>query len=124
MAKANHTWPLIGAWAFFIGLVLAIGAGVFAPQNPMITLVLGLMGLVIGVVNVNGKETVEFLVATIAFTVAAGSFSGVIAGLESAVGFAWFGFTLPSILAYFVAVIAPAAAVVSLKAIYEVANSA
>jgi len=61
--------PLFGAWAFFIGLVLAIGAGVFAPQDPMITLVLGAIGLVIGVVNVSGRETVEFLVAAIAFTV-------------------------------------------------------
>ena len=121
MAGKKNIWPLVGGWAFLAGLAIAVLAGVFAPSSAIITLVLGVIGLVIGVINVSDKEIVEFLVAAIAFTVAAGSFASV---LQSLPGAGLLGGTIPAILGYFVAVVAPAAAVVSLKALYEISHSA
>ena len=59
----------LGAWAFIIGLILAIVlaliSGTAAPAWAIF--VLALLGVVVGLLNVSGKEAEKFLVAAIAF---------------------------------------------------------
>ncbi|MBI5177121.1 hypothetical protein HY995_03480 [Candidatus Micrarchaeota archaeon] len=119
MVGKGSFWPVIGAWAFLIGLVVAVLAGVFAPGSAMVGLVLGVIGVVIGLVNVTEGEAVTFLVAAIAFVVSSSSLVAVITSLTPGVTGAW----LAGILSYVNVVVAPAAAVVAIKAIYGVSRS-
>ncbi len=101
----------IGHWAFIVGILLAIIAGLVPQlQTSTITWILVILGLVVGLLNINAKETTEFLVAVIALLIV-GS-----AGAIPALG----GIVL-SILANIVALSAPAALIVALKAIYALA---
>ena len=102
----------IGHWAFIIGILLAIIAGLVpAWQTPTITSVLVIIGLIVGLLNIQAKETTEFLVAAITLLIVGSA--GAIPAL---------GVIVLSILANIVAIVAPAALIVALKAIYSLAN--
>ena len=62
----------IGRLAFILGVIIAIaaGLGVSVPQVP---LVLAILGLVVGFLNVGGRESNNFLIAGIALSASAGS---------------------------------------------------
>ena len=101
----------IGGWAFIIGLVIAILAGLINIAWAPIILVI--LGLIVGFINIGDKEVTAFLVASIALLVA-GS-----AGLDKipAVG----GF-LEGILINLVAFVGPAAVIVAIKSVYNIAK--
>jgi len=98
-----------GWWAFVIGLVVAVIAG-FTGNLGAWTWLLALLGLVVGYLNVQEKEAVTFLVASVALMLA-GS-----ANLETL----WA--PLAPILAGVVVFVAPAAIIVAIKAVYETAK--
>ncbi len=101
----------IGHWAFIVGILLAVIAGLVPQlQTSAVTWILVILGLVVGLLNITSKETTEFLVAVLSLMVV-GS-----AGAIPALG----GIVL-SILANIVALSAPAALIVALKAIYSLA---
>lgn len=101
----------IGHWAFIVGILLAIIAGLIPTlQTSTVTWILVILGLVVGLLNISAKETTEFLVAVVALLIV-GS-----AGAIPALG----GIVL-AILANIVALSAPAALIVALKAIYALA---
>ncbi len=60
----------IGFWAFIIGLILCVVAGFAWANNNGVVIALLVLGLIIGFLNVTAKETMLFLVATIALMVA------------------------------------------------------
>jgi len=68
MAKKSNGLELIGKWAFIIGLVLAIIAGLIQGiyEIPSLTLILVILGLIVGFLNIEDKDTVKLLVAIIA----------------------------------------------------------
>lgn len=103
---------LIGKWAFIIGIVIAIlAAFITAVSTATILLTLFILGLIVGFLNIDKKNTTEFLVATIAL-LAVGSLGALSVGqLVATVGY------LQSILGNFIVFVAAAALVVSLKAV-------
>ena len=62
---------IIGRYGFVAGLALAVVVS-FMGMTDVIMTMLVVLGLVVGLLNVTGKETVPFLVATIAL-IAAGT---------------------------------------------------
>lgn len=66
MAKKNL--EVIGKWAFLIGLVIAIVAGLIEGYYtiPYASLILVILGLIVGFLNITEKDTVKLLVAIIA----------------------------------------------------------
>jgi hypothetical protein len=111
-----------GVWAFLIGLILAIVvallSGATAPQWAII--VLAILGLLVGLLNVTGREVQKFLIATIAFLLSFQALGNVFIELSKAFG-TWTGiignfFNLVSIF------LAPAAIVVAIKALFTVAK--
>ncbi|MBW2968304.1 hypothetical protein KY362_07505, partial [Candidatus Woesearchaeota archaeon] len=58
----------IGSWAFIVGVILAIIAG-FWPLGTVMTSILIILGLIVGFLNVTGKETNSFLFATLVLVV-------------------------------------------------------
>ena len=130
----------IGTWAFLIGFVIALIAGIIAGlnaagvmnmgfgMNSMLVGILVLIGVIVGIVNVGQTESMTFLVAAIAIMVAPMGFSamgaaaGGVMGLTNILGaVAGFLTALTSTIAIFVA---PAAIIVALKVIYSTAREA
>ena len=103
---------LIGKWAFIIGLVIAVlAAFITAVSTATILLILFILGLIVGFLNIDKKNTTEFLVAVIAL-LAVGSLGALAIGqLAQAVSY------LEAILGNFIVFVAASALVVSIKAI-------
>jgi len=111
-ASKGNTMAMIGFWAFIIGLVLAIVGGLVAPQNAVIIVILVILGLIIGFLNVTAKEIMLFLIATIALIVAGGVFEPIkVLGI---------GAILNNMLGYVTVMMAPAAVVAAIKALWAV----
>jgi len=104
----------VGFWAFIIGFVLAILAGIFWPTNQTIIVVLVILGIIIGFLNVTAKEFMLFLLATIALVVVGNAFAP-LAGLRV-------GEILGNILGYIAVLVAPAAVIAAVKALWKVAK--
>ena len=104
-----------GPPAYVVGLLIAILAGampgVLAPAATM-ALLLGVLGIIVGLLNIADKEVQLFLVAAIALLTSAAGLSVVLVNIEAV------GSVLNSILYNIMVFTAPAAAVVSLKALY------
>lgn len=109
---------LIGFWAFVVGLIIALVAGVMSALGmataimPAVIIILIILGLVIGFLNITAKEILLFLVAIIALMVV----GGVFAPLKTF----GIGAILDSILALVATLMAPAAVVVAIKALWAV----
>ncbi len=106
----------IGTWAFLIGVLIAVVAGLIPTfgQQPLagqVAWVLVILGLVVGFLNIRAREAQEFLVACIAILIVAG-----MGGLPP------LGRTLGTILTNMIAFVAPAALLVSLRAIWQLAE--
>lgn len=119
MAKDNM--ESLGAWAFIIGLVLALVLAITPTllSSGWTVLVLGIVGIIVGLLNIGDKELMLYLIANIAFISAATGFSSVLATLPIGnVGVSFLTGFVHNILLF----VAPGAAVVALKALYEISK--
>lgn len=122
MKKAQSFGPL----AYIVGLVIAILAGIVPLSANLVvwvSLLLGLIGIFVGLMNIKDKEVLLFLVAAIAFMISASSLASVFATLGLQFGVDFLGQAVSQVLANIVVLTAPAAAVVGVKALYEVSRS-
>ena len=110
----------VGKWAFIIGALLAVLMGILEAvgqplgTNAWLVLLLLVAGLVIGFVNISAKEAQPFLVASVAVLLAAGAANLVAANTL----FSPLGALLAAVVKDIVLVVAPAALVVALRAVY------
>ena len=118
----------VGAWAFIIGVAIAIIAGLFGTSLGMINpatgaleknavLVLGLLGVIVGILNVTDREVGLFLIAAIALLVAAGGVSVLLSEIPS------FGVLLQQVLKCAIVFVAPGAAIVAIKALWDISRA-
>jgi hypothetical protein len=98
-----------GKWAFIVGLVLAVVAGILFEAEEWVFWVLAVLGLIVGLLNVTQAETQGFLLAAIGFLLSATALN-----LIPIVGE-----TLSQILEYVAAFVAGATIVVALKGLFE-----
>ena len=120
MAKGKtNILSMIGFWAFIVGLIIAVVVGIMAALGiigsavmPAIIIVLIILGLIVGFLNITAKEILLFLVATIALIVVGGVFAPL-----STFGI---GAMLDAILALVATLMAPAAVVAAIKALWAV----
>lgn len=101
-----------GAWAFLIGIVLAVIFGVIG-LNDTLLLVLFIIGIIVGLLNVTDKEVTPFLMAG-AVLVIVSALGGDILNVKE-----WIGGILNAILAIFV----PATVVVAIKSVFSIAKN-
>jgi hypothetical protein len=114
--KKENIVQKIGSWAFIVGLIIAIIAG-FWPIGTVITSVLIILGLIVGFLNVTGKETNSFLFATLVLVVMASQ------GGQLLVGIQYVGQMLQNMFSAMVLFIIPAGIIVALKAIWALAEN-
>lgn len=99
----------VGRWAFLLGVIISIIAGL-GGEIPSLTTILFALGLIVGLLNVTERESTHFLVAVIALMVVG------ISGLQ-------FGKITPVIIAILQNIIAftsAAAVIVALKQVLSI----
>ncbi len=127
-----------GEWAFLIGVLLALFVGLFSgwlgqEENAGLQIylmgVLVFLGIVVGFMNVPDKEVTGFLIAAITLLLVASSWQPITELLKEAVGTVadpgfistvadWIGGFLGALTAF----VSPAALIVALKQIYDLAS--
>ena len=118
----------VGAWAFLIGVILAIVIGLsttlfsipaLTRYSAQIYAILIILGIIVGFMNVTGKDSQTFLVAG-AILVIVSKF-----GMESVTGSLigiGVGDVVTSTFAALLALFVPATIIVALKTVFSIAN--
>ena len=105
----------LGGWAFLIGVLIAILAGIFVSElSASIAGVLVVIGIIVGLFNVTGKESHSFLLATVALVIVS-SLGGQVISSSIAI--------LGNILRALLVLIVPATIVVAIREAFSVAKS-
>lgn len=115
----------IGPWAYIVGVVVSLLMGFISPTNSAVAVLLGVLGLVVGLLNIQDKEVSTFLLASIAFLVSASSLSTLVIRLGALSGMSEIAAVtngLASALYYLVAFTAPAAALIAILALYRLSK--
>ena len=120
IAKEN----LVGAWAFSIGVILAIIAGIFQsymelPGSSIIYLLLVVAGIIIGFANAGDKNSVTFLLAALALVIVSGQANQTlqfISNLSPVLS------SMIKILNALLVMFIPATVIVALKTVFSVAK--
>jgi hypothetical protein len=102
---------MVGKWAFIVGLVVAVLAGILFQPGWAIW-VLAILGVIVGLLNVAAEDTRGFLLAAIALTLSATALNTL-----PVVGTA-----LSYILPFVVAFVAGGMIVIALKELFKVAR--
>ena len=126
MAKKKGKMRGIGAWAFIIGVVLAIVLGIFSSQlGPnLYNGILGLMiisGILVGLLNVDSNDASKFLLAAVSLVIVSVMGGSVISALGT-VSFLKIGIILGEILNALLFLFIPATIIVALKSVLEIAR--
>jgi hypothetical protein len=117
MAKEKDLVTKVGSWAFIIGIIVALLIGIFNPSStPVATTVLIVLGLIVGLLNVTGRETTPFLLATVSLVIVSSMGGNVLAGVAKV------GPILQGVLSAIMTFVIPATIIVALKAIYALAH--
>jgi hypothetical protein len=106
----------VGSWAFIVGLIIAIIAG-FWPLGTVMTSILIILGLIVGFLNVTGKETNSFLFSTLVLVVMASMGGQLLSEIQ------FVGPMLQNMFSAMMLFIIPAAVIVALKAIWALAET-
>jgi hypothetical protein len=120
-AKPDTTKKLfgyIGLLAFLVGIILAIVGGIGYQGSGNFVLALVILGIIVGLLNITGKEVLPLLIAAIALIVVGNTTAfqpldklGVEAGTK-----------INEIVAYLATFMAPAAVISAFRAIWAVAR--
>ena len=112
----NKTWGIISLVLFCIGLALSVIGGLVFPANAVATMVLVILGLIIGIIHVifdkEGKEINALLLATIVLLAMTAAFTP-IAVMN-------IGKMITSMLVYFAAMMAPVALITAIRALVRI----
>ena len=107
----------VGSWAFIIGVVIAIFVGIFGGNgSATATSILIVLGLIVGFLNVTGRETTPFLLAALVLVIVS-KFGG-----DTLANVATIGTYLSGILGAMMTFVIPATIIVALKAIWALAH--
>ena len=109
-AKGN----IVGAWAFLIGVILAVVLGIIGTEVTagLWAIILVVLGIIIGLLNVGGSELKEFLLAGTALVIVSAL------GEQTLMEVDYVGSILRALVILFV----PATIVIALKAVFALAK--
>jgi len=112
----------VGNYSFIIGVIIAIVLGIVSlgTATPILASILVVLGLIVGFLNVTGKETKEFLLVATVLVIATsmGGASATLGGVQ------YIGQYLSGIFTQVLAFVVPATVVVALKDIWTLGQNA
>ena len=116
---------MFGSWSFIIGVILALILGLASSALPPKTVgilasILVILGLIVGFLNVGGKEAKDFLLAATVLVIVTGVGGGISGQLGS---IPFIGTYLNGVFTQLMAFVLPATIVAALKEVYYVAQS-
>lgn len=114
MAKAQKN--VLGAWAFLVGVILALVVGLAWLSSPGWIMALVVLGIIIGLLNVGGVELKDFMLAG-AVLVVVSYYAG-----QGLLGLELVGINIGGIIQSLIALFVPATIVVALKAVFALAR--
>lgn len=124
-AKNVKAIALIGPAVFYLGLLIALGAAFLDPL-PGLYVGLGVLGVIIGLLNITARESGPFLLASIAFIVAAAGMAYLVGAAGATVPVGMNPVVVPNVLirlaANLTVLVGGAAMIIALRAIYEAAK--
>jgi hypothetical protein len=107
----------VGSWAFIVGVIVALLIGVFSDGGtPVATTVLIVLGIIVGLLNVTGRETTPFLLASVSLVIVSYMGGPVLSQVAS------IGPVLQGVLNAITTFVIPSTIIVALKAIYALAH--
>lgn len=112
MAKLSKNQNLVGSWAFLIGVLLAVILGLIGDFSQTWTIVLVVVGLLVGLLNVVGAETNPFLMSGVSLIITSAFGGAVLANVPLVSN------VLNSLLVIFV----PATVIVAVKNVFSLAK--
>jgi hypothetical protein len=118
MDKGKEDGPRLGAWAFIIGLIIAIIVSIVSAASTPVwaIIVLAILGIIVGFMNVTEKEAQPFLLAAIGFLISFNAMGFVFNTLADKIG--WGGIsTFFNLVTIFMA---PAAIIVAVKMLFKI----
>lgn len=117
MAKADIL-SKVGSWAFIIGVIIALVIGIVdkGQGSALMTGILIILGIIVGFLNVTGRETTPFLLAAVSLVLVS-SFGGASLASVDKIG-VYLNGTLSGLLTFVV----PTTIIVALKAIWALAR--
>lgn len=116
MAKksAELDWKKVGHYSFIAGIILAVLIALIPEISGMLSLVVLVgLGIIVGLLNVTGKETIGFLVAALVLMVSASTTALALGRIHT---------TLTTMWGNVITFVAFAAIVVALKTVYDLAQ--
>ncbi|MBN2423205.1 hypothetical protein JXB41_08335 [Candidatus Woesearchaeota archaeon] len=114
--KKKGLMTKVGPWTFILGLIIAIATALLIPPNTGLLWVLGILGLIVGLMNISDEEVRTYLIATIAFLVSASSLTAILEPIPI------LGSAAKPFMTNVVVFIAPGAGIVALKALYMISK--
>lgn len=115
----------LGNYSFIGGVIIALVLGLFANAEALsgaadwLWLILVVLGLAVGLLNVSGKETKDFLLVTVSLVVVAFAAK---TQVDFWAGLKWIGPYLNGVFNALLAFVVPASVVVALKEVWELAR--
>lgn len=114
---------MIGAWAFFAGVVIAVLVGIFAGEhiNPVIIGILALLGIIVGFF-VAQKDVQTFLLASVSLVIVSYmGISGLLLG--AAISGLYLGQVISHVLQTLLSLFVPATIVVAIKTVFSISTN-
>ncbi len=112
---------LIGAWAFFVGVIFAVILGIFQSELGThinwIYVLLAIIGLIVGLLNVGDKDVDKFLLASVSLVVVS------YMGQDSLRVASRIGLMIGTMLLALLVMFIPATIIVALKAVFAISKS-
>jgi len=103
----------VGSWAFLIGVILAVILGLLGNFGPVWIIVLVIIGLIVGLLNVNEKEVMPFLMSGIVLIIASAFGGSVFYNVQ----------TLGNVLDALLIIFIPAVIIVAIKNVFNLAEN-
>jgi ATP synthase protein I len=103
----------IGRLAFLVGLLISVAAGFVQGLESTVLPILAVLGVIVGFLNVTGKESQRFLIGTVALMLVGTAIISIPA----------IGPFVTSIISAFTTFVAGAALIVALKEVYSVTKT-
>ena len=113
----------LGKYSFIIGVIIAVILGLAIPMlsqaTPWLVSLMVILGLIVGFLNISGKESRDFLLVAVALVIVsfAGSAGAIFANVE------FVGQYLQGVFTQIMAFVIPATVIVGLKDIWALAQS-